>query len=156
MRPRAAVGLHLEACCVRSALPSACRRRAAKDPVHHCPLLHRLPLLVHCGARCSSAGGALPSNLFSRAFFIKLRQLLSPGGILAVNFYGDPAKPPARELLKTLHSLFGNVRQVPGHYYCRFPLWSWGGILVFTSAFVSLRDFWLWVALLRAALSGLL
>lgn len=35
---------------------------------------------------------------------------MTPGGVLAVNFYGDADKPPARLLARTLHSVFGNVR----------------------------------------------
>lgn len=40
---------------------------------------------------------------------------MTPDGVLAVNFYGDADKPPARRLAQTLHSVFGNVRwDLPG------------------------------------------
>jgi spermidine synthase len=53
----------------------------------------------------------VPGRLFSPHFLVKLRALTAAdGGILVVNFYGDPDAEPAQRLARSLHKVFGNIR----------------------------------------------
>lgn len=53
----------------------------------------------------------MPSRLFSPHFLVKLRALTAAdGGILVVNFYGDPDAEPAQQLARSLYKVFGNIR----------------------------------------------
>jgi hypothetical protein len=53
----------------------------------------------------------VPGRLFSPHFLVKLRALTAvDGGILVVNFYGDPDAEPAGQVARTLYKVFGNIR----------------------------------------------
>lgn len=62
--------------------------------------------------RLLAAGGAVPGRLFSPHFLVKLRALTAAdGGILVVNFYGDPDAEPAQRVARSLYKVFGNIRR---------------------------------------------
>ena len=54
----------------------------------------------------------MPGRLFSPHFLVKLRALTAAdGGILVVNFYGDPDAEPAQRVARSLYKVFGNIRR---------------------------------------------
>lgn len=56
------------------------------------------------------AGGAIPRRLLDKPFLKQLHGVLVKGGVLAVNFYGDPNGAPARNFAVDLHAEFGHIR----------------------------------------------
>jgi spermidine synthase len=58
-------------------------------------------------------GGTTPEHLLSLQVFARIRQVLRPGGVLALNFVGHQAGPRAeasRAVLRTVRAVFANVR----------------------------------------------
>lgn len=56
------------------------------------------------------SGGAVPRRLLASPLLKNLHKILVRGGVLAVNFYGDPNGVPARKFAADLHQEFGHVR----------------------------------------------
>lgn len=56
------------------------------------------------------SGGAISRQLLAKPFLKQLHGILVKGGVLAVNFYGDPDGAPARNFAVALHAEFGHVR----------------------------------------------
>ncbi|RPA83345.1 S-adenosyl-L-methionine-dependent methyltransferase [Ascobolus immersus RN42] len=53
-------------------------------------------------------GGAVPASLFTVDFLEKLKILLAEDGVIAINYAGDLLLPPARSIIYTILSVFGN------------------------------------------------
>lgn len=51
-------------------------------------------------------GGAEPLELFNTAFLRDLRTLLTPNGVIAINYAGDLSLPLTRLVLRTIHHTF--------------------------------------------------
>ncbi|KAH7916296.1 S-adenosyl-L-methionine-dependent methyltransferase [Hygrophoropsis aurantiaca] len=56
------------------------------------------------------SGGGVPEHLFSMEFFTDLKALMTPEGVIAVNFAGKLASDASRAVLTTLLKVFGQCR----------------------------------------------
>ncbi|KAL3420876.1 spermine spermidine synthase [Phlyctema vagabunda] len=55
-------------------------------------------------------GGAEPVELFTLEFLRDLKTMLTPNGVIAINYAGDFMLPPARIIVNTIQSVFPNCR----------------------------------------------
>ena len=53
-------------------------------------------------------GGAEPLALFTNAFLSNLRSLLTPNGVIALNYAGDLSMPLTAQILNTIHQAFSS------------------------------------------------
>ena len=51
-------------------------------------------------------GGAEPLELFTDSFLVDLRSLLTPEGVIAINYAGDVGMSPSKQVLNTINSVF--------------------------------------------------
>ncbi|GAB7343430.1 hypothetical protein MBLNU457_1458t1 [Dothideomycetes sp. NU457] len=88
-------------------------------PTNHTAVLENALTWVQGGALAQGAytrydyiihdvftGGAEPLDLFTDSFLADLRSLLTPEGVIAINYAGDVGMSPAKQVLNTISNVF--------------------------------------------------